>query len=826
MDASRWQQVERVYHAALEHEPGRRAAFLFEVCGDDNDLRREIESLLAQDLVVSGPLDRPAFELATNLLDNSRVMRLTAGTQLGPYRIEAPLGAGGMGEVYRAKDTRLGREVAIKVLAERLVFDTAALARFRIEAKSIAALSHPNVLSIYDVELEHAPLFLVTELLEGETVRQRIERSRIPWRLGVEIGTAIAEGLTAAHTASIFHRDLKPENIFLTKRGGVKILDFGLARFKRGVENQSGSLASTLSGAGLVMGTLGYLAPEQARGEAVTAATDIFSLGCVLFEMVSGHKAFHGPTAALTLSATLNDEPARLADYVDNIPPELDRWIHHCMRKDPEARPQSARDLGLILRDLLAERAESRRAGPAGMRAEFESLAVLPFVTSSSSPDAEYLADGITETLINNFAQLLHLRVIARSTVFRHKGRDVDPMEVGRELEVNAVLTGRIFQRGDVLVIAPELVDVRNGLQLWGHQYKRQLTDIFAIEEEISREISDRLRVRFAPEEQSRLTRRYTENPEAYQLYLKGRFSWNKRTLEGMRQAVGYFEQAVGTDPSYARAYTGLADCISMLAIYGDLDARQAETRARVAQELALQIDPGLGEAHASRGFTLLLFDWKFRDAEAAFRKALELNPGYASAYQWLGFTLGMTGRLDDARAAMKTAQQLDPFSASINTTAVLPVYWARLFGEAIEGFRAAVALHPGYWVAHYYMGLSYVHKGEFGQAILALRHAADIGDSIWRYAGLGFVYARAGQPQEAREVLAKLHEIGQVQYVPPIYCAAIHAGLCEADQAIQYIQRAVAERNWQIAWLTVDPFWDTIRSDSRFHALQVELGL
>jgi serine/threonine protein kinase/tetratricopeptide (TPR) repeat protein len=771
MDASRWQQVERVYYAALEQEPGRRAAFLLEVCGGDNDLRSEIESLLAQDLAVSGALDRPAFELATNLLDNSRVMQLTAGTQLGPYRIEAPLGAGGMGEVYRAKDTRLGREVAIKVLAERLVFDSAALTRFRIEAKSIAALSHPNVLSLYDVELEHAPLFLVTELLEGETVRQRIERSRIPWRVAVEIGTAIAGGLTAAHAARIFHRDLKPENIFLTKRGGVKILDFGLAQFKRGVDSQSSSLASTVSGAGLVMGTLGYLAPEQARGEAVTAATDIFSFGCVLFEMVSGHRAFHGSTGALTLLATLNEEPARLADYVDNIPPELDRWIHHCLKKDPEARPQSARDLGLILRDLLAERAETKRAGVAGMRPEFESMAVLPFVTSNSSPDAEYLADGITETLINNFAQLLHLRVIARSTVFRHKGKDVDPMQVGRELAVNAVLTGRIFQRGDVLVIAAELVDVCNGLQLWGHQYKRQLIDIFAIEEEISREISDRLRVRFAPEEHSRLTRRYTENPEAYQLYLKGRFSWNKRTLEGMREAVGYFEQAVGMDPSYARAYTGLADCISMLSIYGNLDARQAETRARAAQERALEIDPGLGEAHASRGFTLLLFDWKFRDAEAAFRKALELNPGYPSAHQWLGFMLGLTGRLDDARAAMKTAQQLDPFSASINATAVWPVYWAHLFDEAIEGFRAAVALHPGYWVAHYFMGLSYAHKGEYGRAILALRHAADIGDSLWRYPGLGFVYAQAGQPHEARKVLAKLHGIGQAQYVPSIYC-------------------------------------------------------
>ncbi len=414
--------------------------------------------------------------------------------------------------------------------------------------------------------------------------------------------------------------------------------------------------------------------------------------------------------------------------------------------------------------------------------------------------------------------------MIARSTVFRHKGSDVDPVQTGRELNVSAVLTGRIFQRGDVLIISAELVDVRGGLQLWGHQYKRQFTDIFVIEEEISREISDRLRVRFTPGEQSRLVKRYTENPEAYQLYLKGRFFWNKRTLEAMRQARQYFEQAVETDPSYARAYTGLADCISMLPIYGDSDARPAEIRARAAQDLALQIDPSLGEAYASRGFKLLLFDWKFREAEECFRKALELNAGYASAYQWFGFALGLTGRLEEARVAMKTAQRLDPFSASINNTAVWPLYWARLFDEAIDGFRLAAALHPGYWVVHYFLGLSYAHKGEYGPAILALRHAAEIGDSNWRYAGLGFVYARAGQLHDARSVLAKLQEIGRNQYVPPIYCATVHAGLGETEETIQYLQRASEEHNWQIAWLHVDPIWDAVRSDPRFRAMLLQI--
>jgi serine/threonine-protein kinase len=730
-----------------------------------------------------------------------------------------------MGEVHRARDTRLDRDVAVKVLTERVALDRR-LSRFRTEAKAIAALSHPNILSIYDAELQQSPFFLVTELLEGETIRQAIERSPLSWRRVVEIGAAVADGLGAAHAAGIIHRDLKPENIFLTTRHGVKILDFGLARFKRGFEEVPGALASTLSDVHVVMGTVGYMAPEQARGEAVTAATDMFSLGCVLYEMLSGRRAFQRSTPASTMNAILNEQPRPVCEYTKDVPPELERWITHCLAKDADERPQSARDLALIMRDLLGEHKDSRRSNERVGNAELESLAVLPFFTSSISPDAEYLADGITESLINNFAQLRYLRVVARSTVFRHKGKDVDPMQIGRDLGVSAVLTGRIFQRGDILVIAAELVRVADGSQLWGQQYKRQMTDIFSIEDDISTEISGRLRVRFTENEQVRLTRHYTENPDAYRLYLKGRHCWNKRTIEGMLQALEYFEQAVETDASYARAYTGLADCTSMLAIYGETDARRAHTRAKAAQELALQIDPVLAEAHASRGFSLLLFNWEFGKAEEALRRALDLNPGYASAHQWLGFTLGLTMRLQEARAAMRTAQELDPFSASINTTAVWPVYWARLFDEAVEGFRNAAALHPGYWVAHYYLGLSYAHRGDYGQAILALRHAAEIGDSMWRYAGLGFVYARAGQPEQAREILTKLQEAGRHRYVSAIYCAAVHSGLGDTEQAVKYLERAVEERNWEIAWLHVDPFWDEIRSDQRFQHLQAQLGL
>lgn len=748
-------------------------------------------------------------------------MALAKDVRLGPYAIVSLIGAGGMGEVYRAWDTRLEREIAIKVLAERLALDARSLARFQTEAKAIAALSHPNILSVYDAELEHPPLFLVMELLEGETLRRQIARSPIPWRRAVEIGCEIAEGLAVAHDAGIIHLDLKPENLFVTARRSVKILDFGLARLKPMFQGRDDSLADTAPAAEMFLGTVGYLAPEQARGDKLTAATDIFSFGCVLYELLCGSRAFHGPTAAATLAAVLNDDPRPLAEYVPEIPRELDRWISHCLRKDRNARPQSVRDVGLVLRDLIGE--PRRKYGSAG--AEFGSLAVLPFLTSASSPDAEYLADGIAESLINTFAQLPHLKVIARSTVFRHKQRDMDPIEVGRSLGVSVVLTGRVFQRGDALVIAAELINVRDGLQLWGQQFKRQLTDIFAVEEEISREISERLRVRFAPG-QSYLGKRYTENPEAYQLYLKGRFSWNKRSIEGMQQALSRFEQAVEADPSYARAYAGLADCISMLAIYGVLDPVIANRRAKAAQAMALQSDPQLSEAHASRGFSLLLFDWDLIAAEKEFRQALQLNPGYASAHQWCGFALGLTGRLEEARAAMKLSQQLDPFSASINTTAVWPVYWAHLFDEAKEGFRTAVELHPGYWVAHYYLGLTYAHKNEFGPAILALRHAEEIGDSSWRYMGLGYVYGLAGERQRAESVLRQLLELGKRQYVPAVYSAAVYVGLGKFDLAFEWLRRALERRDWLIAWLHVDPLWDPLRSDSRLCALQAEFSL
>jgi serine/threonine protein kinase len=430
-----------------------------------------------------------------------------------------------MGEVYRAWDTRLERHVAIKILNEGLAINERALSRFRTEAKAIAASTHPNILAIYDAELNQPPLFLVTELLEGETLRHTIQRSALPWRRTIELGAAVAEGLACAHESGIIHRDLKPENIFLTSRGNVKILNFGLAQFKLVHRSTAGGVTATFSDLNVVMGTVGYMSPEQVRGEDVTPATDVFSLACVLYEMLTGRRAFQRSTPASTFAAILTEEPSRIDEYVKDIPTELNRLISRCLEKDAVRRPQSARDLALVLRDASSGTSGIRHSVERGGQGDIESVAVLPFLTSSNSPDAEYLADGITESLINNLAQLSRLRVVARSTVFRHKGKNIDPLDVGRELNVQAVVTGRIFQRGEILVIAAELVNVRDGSQLWGQQYKRPVTDIFALEDELSHEISGRLRKRFAPHEHESVSRHYTENPEAYQMYLRGAHS-------------------------------------------------------------------------------------------------------------------------------------------------------------------------------------------------------------------------------------------------------------------------------------------------------------
>ena len=734
-------------------------------------------------------------------------MTLTPGTFLGPYEIVGPLGAGGMGEVYRARDVRLGRDVAIKVLPEHLLKDRKALARFERETKALAALSHPNVLAIFDVGSSGTVGYAVTELLEGQTLRSHIDRGPIPWRRAVDIAVAIAEGLAAAHAKGLIHRDLKPENVYVMSDGGVKILDFGLARSN--VAAATDATIAVATEAGSVLGTPGYMSPEQIRGEPAGRQTDIFSLGCVLYEMIAGRRPFAGRSVADRLAATLTDDPLPIP--IGGIPMELARSIAHCLEKRPSDRFDSSRDVAFALKAAIsADLYESR--------AVMDSIAVLPFSTSSTTPDTEYLSDGITESVINGLAQLTQLRVMARSTVYRHKGED--PLQVGRNLDVRTVLTGRLFQRGDALMIAVELVDVARGTQIWGQHYRRQMADIFDIQEEISREISQKLRLKLTGEEQQRLGKRHTADQEAYQAYLRGRYCWNQRTIEGMRKAVDHFGQAIDHDPGYALAYAGLGDALAMLGIYHGLKPTDSFPKAKVAACRALEIDESLAEAHATLGFCAQYFDWDLVAAQRELEEAIRLNPGYPSARQWYGMCLALSGRFDDAMREWKTAQELDPFSASINTTAAWPYYWARRTEDALVRLHAAVDLHPKYWAAHYFLGLAFAQKEEFEPAIVALEAAQDLSDCPWSWEGLGHTYALAGRKSAAEAVRQRLSNLSPHQYVSPYATAVICAGLGQRDEAFKSLRAAVDDRSWRIAWLPVDPLLDMLRPDPRFQNL------
>ena len=588
-------------------------------------------------------------------------MLLSIGTRLGPYEVSGALGRGGMGEVYRARDTRLGRDVAIKVLPEHLSKHAQALARFEREARALAALSHPNILAIYDVGTYQEVSYCVTELLEGETLRNQLERGAIPWHKAAEIGAALSDGVAAAHAKGITHRDLKPANIFLTIDGRVKILDFGLARFTPAVSADDETLTHGATQMDTVVGTPGYMSPEQVRGRPAEPLSDIFSLGCVLYEMISGQRAFSRSSVAETIVAILTEdvpEPTGAA-----LPPEFQRVIRRCLEKNPRERFESARDLAFRLREIVTGPQLAPAAPPFPSEKVLDSLAVLPFANAGGDPDAEYFSEGISDSIINNLSQLRQLRVASRTTVFRYKGQDADLSRVGRELNVGAVLTGKVVQRGDHLRIQAELVDAASGSQLWGQQYNRHAAEIFAIEEEIAREISEALRLRLTGDQQKRLGKRYTENNAAYQLYLRGRYYWNRRTGEMLQRAAAYFERAIESDPEYALAWAGLGDCYALYSAYEVLSPKESVPRAEEAAWKALEIDETLAEPHAALGWIMSHYYWDWAGAERQFRRAIELNSNYAAAHYWFHIPLVATGRMDEAWAHTRRALEIEPLA-------------------------------------------------------------------------------------------------------------------------------------------------------------------
>jgi serine/threonine-protein kinase len=761
---------------------------------------------------------------------------LASRTLLNRYEVLSPLGAGGMGEVYRARDLRLGREVAVKVLPEHLAADQDALARFEREARAIAALSHPNLLAIYDFGADAGVSFAVTELLHGETLRAALAAGAMPWRRAAEVGASLAEGLAAAHSRGIVHRDLKPDNVFLTSEGRVKILDFGLARWvENDAEGDPTSAPTTPDPTrpGTVLGTVGYMSPEQVRGETTTASSDLFAFGCVLHEMLTGRPAFSGGTAFERMAAILRDEPPPPSRLSPDVPAEIDRLVAHCLEKSASRRPGSAKELAMHLRGLASAGASdptiavSAAPRPGKRASRGKSLAILPFVNPGGDPEMEYLTEGITETLIGGLSQLRKLRVMARSTMFRYRG-DADPQQVGRELGVGTVLSGRVTPRGAALSISVELVDASNGWRLWGARYDRPAGDLLSVQEEIAREIAENLKLTLEPEQKKRLAKRYEAGREAYPLYLKGRYHWNKSTVPSLRKAIEYFEQAIEKDPTYALAWAGVSDCYAALGMdrYAALPPREAIPKAKAAARKALEIDDALAEAHTSLAYARVL-DWDWTGAEEEFRRAIQLNPDYALAHHFYGFLLGARGRGGESLAEFRHALEIDPLSLIINADYGWAYYCGHRYDEAIEQLTKTLEMDARFPQAYLWLGLATQASGLYDQSTAAFEEGIRLTNGNPTFvAGKGVSLVLAGRRDEAEKILADFEERRKTHYVPMASMVQMNIALGNADAAFEWLDRAAEYRASFMMPIKVYPFFDPIRADPRFGALLERSGL
>ena len=759
---------------------------------------------------------------------NYKEARAPHGFQVGPYEVSVCR----MGQVYRGRDPRLARDVAIKVLAADALQDVEAGARLEREARAIAALSHPNIVAVYDVGHEAGTFYVVTELLEGRTLRDSMQAPPMSWRRAVEVGAEVAEGLSAAHAKSIVHRDLKPENIFLTDNGRVKILDFGLAQTDPVLsQRDEGNIPTTRwfqTQPGTVIGTLGYMSPEQLRGESVDPTRR--PLLPRLHPVRDGdvEEAVPSRLGAATIAAILKDDlPRDLLSAA--VPPEFQRIIEGCVEKNPSTRFQSARDLALTLRaigssaslpnDELIRTITRRRTSKS-----IDSIAVLPLANASNDPNTEYLSDGITEGIINQLSQLPKLKVMARSTVFRYKGRPTDAQSVGRELRVRAMLTGVVKQVGERLHISVELVDSLDGAQLWGESYNRQLADLLMLQEEMSREIADKLRIKLTGAEKKKLRKKTTDNSEAYQLYLKGRFHWNKRTEEGLRRGIQFFREAIDSDPSFASAYAGLADCFITLATNIPLPPRETMPKAKAAAMRAIEIDDGLAEAWASLGAVRWWFDWDWEGAEEAYRRAISLNPNYATAHDGYAMLLSARGRFDEAVEQISKACDLDPLSLIIAVHAGWPFYFARDFESAIRKFRKALDLDDKFIPAHGWLGMALGQQHRYREALDTFSRALEVERVPILTAMLAHAHALAGDREKALALLNDHTATARERYISPYDIAVIHAGLGNRAEAISHLQAAIIDRSPWMVFLNVDPRLDGLRDEPAFAEIAAAL--
>lgn len=874
MDLDRCRQIDRVFQATLEREPSERVAFLDQTCADDSALRLEVEALLASDEQAYNFIECPALEIAPELVADDHPTSII-GQTIGPYRIDAPLGAGGMGTVYLAHDTRLGRNVALKLLDRHLMGDSESRARFLREARLASALDHPNICTIHEIGESDGGLFIAMQYVEGETLKRLINGKPLNLDSLLSISLQVADALWAAHAQGIAHRDIKSNNIIITPRGQAMVLDFGLAKPIRET-----TMEAELTQTGVVMGTPAYMSPEQARGERADHRSDIFSFSVVLYEMATGRTPFQCGSQAETMGAVINQPHTPIVEINKAVPPELSAVIDQALTKEATHRYQSIEEMLVDLRrvvnqaggldhlfnssdsgggvipyvparrlSLLGRLGTERPARTASVAlvtvallvglafavyyllfkpsepTPIKSIAVLPFKPLVADSRDESLEMGMTETLINRLSGIKEITVRPTSAVRKYNALDQDPIGAGLEQKVDAVLDGSIQKTDGRIRVTVRLVRISNGQTFWTDKFDASLSDLLNLQDSISEKVATAMALKLTTDERELLNRHHTENPEAYQLYLKGRILRHQWTEESVKQALECFDRAISLDPNFALAYAGKADVYSVNSSVL-LSPAEAMPKARAAAQKALALDDHLAEAHFSAARIKQWADWDWPGAEREFKRALELKPNDVDILGGYKEFLIRQKRFDEALIEGKREQELDPLSFAVSYRLGSLYYSARRFEQALVQSRELVALYPNFAAAHSILAAVLTQRGIYQEAIAELEKAIDLQRTDGNISQLGYTHAVAGQRKRALELVKELEDISTRRYVSPVAIARIHVGLGDRDRAFEWLQKGYEDRSDHLLWLGVDPTFDSIRSDSRFVDLLACVGL